>query len=205
MRDVPRPAADLLSAVYDELRRLAGAKLAAERPGHTLDATALVHEAYLRLGPAAFASKSDFFRAAAEAMRRILVDHARKKRADKRGGGGKRFDLSETDRVAVPDPDTLLAVDEALAGLAAEDAGSADVARLRLFAGLSVEQAADALGVSRATAFRDWAYARAWLTAARGADCPAAARPRRAGPARRPGRPAGPRATPPARPARRRA
>jgi RNA polymerase sigma factor (TIGR02999 family) len=99
-------------------------------------------------------------------MRRILVDHARKKRADKRGGGGKRFELSEADRVAVPDPDTLLAVDEALATLAAEDPGSADVARLRLFAGLSVEEAADALGVSRATAFRDWAYARAWLTAA---------------------------------------
>jgi RNA polymerase sigma factor (TIGR02999 family) len=167
MTDAPRPAADLFPAVYDELRRLAAAKLAGERPGHTLDATALVHEAYLRLGQsAAFATNSQFFRAAAEAMRRILVDHARKKRADKRGGGGKRFELSEADRVAVPDPDTLLAVDEALATLAAEDPGSADVARLRLFAGLSVEEAADALGVSRATAFRDWAYARAWLTAA---------------------------------------
>jgi RNA polymerase sigma factor (TIGR02999 family) len=167
MSAAPQPAADLFLAVYDELRRLAAAKLAAERPGHTLDATALVHEAYLRLGrSAAFASNSQFFRAAAEAMRRILVDHARKKRADKRGGGGKRFELSEADRVAVPDPDTLLAVDEALAKLAAEDAGSADVARLRLFAGLSVEDAAGALGVSRAAAFRDWAYARAYLTAA---------------------------------------
>ncbi len=167
MPDAPRPAADLVPAVYDELRRLAAAKLAAERPGHTLDATALVHEAYLRLGQsAAFATKSHFFRAAAEAMRRILVDHARKRTADKRGGGGKRFELSEADRVAVPDPDTLLAVDEALTGLAAEDAGAADVARLRLFAGLAVEEAADALGVSRATAYRDWAYARAWLTAA---------------------------------------
>jgi RNA polymerase sigma factor (TIGR02999 family) len=167
MTDAPRPAADLFPAVYDELRRLAAAKLAGEPASHTLDATALVHEAYLRLGQsAAFATNSQFFRAAAEAMRRILVDHARKKRADKRGGGGKRFELSEADRVAVPDPDTLLAVDEALATLAAEDPGSADVARLRLFAGLSVEEAADALGVSRATAFRDWAYARAWLTAA---------------------------------------
>ena len=174
MTDASRPAADLFPAVYDELRRLAAAKLAAERPGHTLDATALVHEAFLRLadrrgepgGSQAFATKSQFFRAAAEAMRRILVDHARKKRADKRGGAAKRFELAEHDRVIVPDPDTLLAVDEALAKLAAEDAGSADVARLRLFAGLSVEEAADALGVSRATAFREWAYARAYLTAA---------------------------------------
>src|SRR5438874_13638075 len=167
MTDAPQPTAGLFPALYDELRRLAAAQLRAERPGHTLDATALVHEAYLRLRQsAAFATKSQFFRAAAEAMRRILVDHARKKRADKRGGGGKRLDLSEADRVAVPDPDTLLAVDEALARLTAEDRGSADVARLRLFAGLSVEDAADALGVSRATAYRDWAYARAWLTAA---------------------------------------
>jgi RNA polymerase sigma factor (TIGR02999 family) len=157
----------LMPLVYDELRRLAAAKLAAEPAGHTLDATALVHEAYLRLArEPGFESRSQFFRAAAESMRRILVDHARKKRANKRGGGGRRFELSEADRVAVPDPDTLLAVDEALAKLDAEDRASADVARLRLFAGLSVEQAADALGVSRATAFRDWAYARAWLTAA---------------------------------------
>jgi RNA polymerase sigma factor (TIGR02999 family) len=158
---------ELFPLVYDELRKLAAAKLAQEHPGHTLDATALVHEAYLRLGQSAqFGETSQFFRAAAEAMRRILVDHARKKRADKRGGGGRQFELSEADRVAVPDPDTVLAVDEALAKLDVEDRASADVARLRLFAGLSVEQAADALGVSRATAFRDWAYARAWLTAA---------------------------------------
>ncbi len=173
MTDVPRPAAELFPAVYDELRRLAAAKLAAEPAGHTLDATALVHEAYLRLAPGrtsagapGFATTSQFFRAAAEAMRRILVDHARKKRAGKRGGGGHRFELSEADRVATPDPDTLLAVDEALTRLAAEDPVSADVARLRLFAGLSVEEAGDALGLSRATAFRDWSYARAWLTAA---------------------------------------
>jgi RNA polymerase sigma factor (TIGR02999 family) len=101
-------------------------------------------------------------------MRRILVDQARKKSALKRGGSGKRFDLAEGDRVAVPDPDTLLAIDEALTALAAEDAPSADMARLRLFSVLSVDEAADGLGVSRATAFRDWAYARAWLTAALG-------------------------------------
>jgi RNA polymerase sigma factor (TIGR02999 family) len=123
--------------------------------------------AFLRLaGATGFESKGQFVRAAAEAMRRILVDHARKKRAGKRGGGGRRFELSEADRVAVTDPDTVLAVDEALTALAAEDPGSADVARLRLLAGLSGDEAADALGVSRATAFRDWAYARAWLTAA---------------------------------------
>src|SRR5262245_42791663 len=157
----------VLPLVYDELRRLAAAKLAGERAGHTLDATALVHEAYLRLGQSAeFADRSQFFRAAAEAMRRILVDHARKKSAAKRGGHGKRLPLAEGDAQLVQDPDRLLAVDEALAKLTAEDPDSADIARLRLFAGLSVDEAADALGVSRATAFRDWAYARAYLTAA---------------------------------------
>lgn len=160
---------DPFPAVYAELRRLAAAQLAGEPSGHTLDATALVHEVYLRLhGSPAFADRGHFFRAAAEAMRRVLVDHARKKRADKRGGGGKRFELAEGDRVAIPDPDTLLAIDEALTTLAVDDAPSADVARLRLFAGLSVDEAAEALGVSRATAFRDWAYARAVLTAALG-------------------------------------
>jgi RNA polymerase sigma factor (TIGR02999 family) len=99
-------------------------------------------------------------------MRRILIDHARRKRSGKRGGRGKRFEVSESDRVAVTDPETLLAIDEALGQLTAEDAASADVARLRLFACLTVDEAAEALGVSRATAFRDWAYARAWLTAA---------------------------------------
>ncbi len=164
-------AAELLPLVYDELRRLAAAQLAREKPGQTLDATALVHEAYLRLaGKSSFAGKSHFFRAAAEAMRRILIDQARKKRAEKRGGGAARFDLSEADRVVLPDPDTLLAVDEALAKLAAEDSTSAEVARLRLFAGLSLDEAADALGISRATAFRDWAYARAVLTAALSAE-----------------------------------
>lgn len=165
--DAPLSPDESFVAIYDELRRLAGNLDRGESAGHTLDATALVHEAYLRLGGASgFESMSHFVRAAAEAMRRILVDHARKKRAEKRGGGGKRFELFEGNRIVVDDPDTVLAVDEALAKLAAEDPASADVARLRLFAGLSVEEAGDALGVSRATAFRDWAYARAWLTAA---------------------------------------
>lgn len=167
----PRAADQLLPLVYDELRRLAAAQMAREKPGQTLDATALVHEAYLRLvgtepDAAKFVSKSHFFRAAAEAMRHILVDQARKKRAEKRGGGGRQIALSEADRVTHPDPDTLLTIDEALTRLAGEDPASAEVARLRLFAGLSVEEAAETLGISRATAFRDWAYARAVLSAA---------------------------------------
>ncbi len=166
----PHAAGQLLPLVYDELRRLAAQKLAQEKPGQTLDATALVHEVYLRLvGPAdanRWRDRGHFFAAAAEAMRRILVEHARRKRAEKRGGGGRRFDLSEADRVVIPDPDTLLTVDEVLEQLARDDPGSAAVARLRLFAGLSIEEASAALGVSRATAFRDWAYARAILTAA---------------------------------------
>jgi RNA polymerase sigma factor (TIGR02999 family) len=160
----PHAAAQLLPLVYDELRRLAATKLAHEKPGQTLDATALVHEAYLRLvGDRPFQNRGHFFAAAAEAMRRILVERARQKQSQKRGGDAQRFELSEADRVVLPDPDTLLAVDEALALLAAEDAQSADLARLRLFTDLSIEEAAEALGLSRATAFRDWAYARAWI------------------------------------------
>jgi RNA polymerase sigma factor (TIGR02999 family) len=162
----PQAASQLLPLVYDELRRLAAQKLAHETPGQTLDATALVHEAYLRLaGERRFQNRGHFFTAAAEAMRRILVERARHKRAEKRGGSAQRFELSEADRVVVPDPETLLAVDEALTLLAAEDAAAAELAQLRLFAGLSVEEAGQALGVSRATAFRDWAYARAWIAA----------------------------------------
>jgi RNA polymerase sigma factor (TIGR02999 family) len=115
---------------------------------------------------AAFDGRGHFFAAAAEAMRRILVEQARRRKAVKRGGAGQRFELSEGDRVAVSDPDTVLAVDEGLTGLEADDPAAAALARLRLFAGLTVEEAADALGVSRATAFRDWAFARAHLTAA---------------------------------------
>jgi RNA polymerase sigma factor (TIGR02999 family) len=162
----PPPDAGYFPLLYDELRRLAAVKLTREPAGHTLDATALVHEAYLRLGGAAFEERSGFLRAAAVAMQRILVDHARCKRAAKRGGLGKQFTLEEADRMVVPDPDTVLDVDAALGKLAEEDPTSAEVARLRLFAGLPIEEAAAALGLSRAAAFREWAYARSWLTAA---------------------------------------
>jgi len=163
---MPHAAQELLPLVYDELRSLAAARLAQEKPGQTLDATGLVHEAYLRLSArTSFTSKSHFFRAAAEAMRCILVDQARKKQAEKRGGGARRLSVSESDRVVSYDPDTLLTVDETLAALAAEDPTSAEIARLRLFAGLSIEEAAESLGISRATAFRDWACVRAVLTA----------------------------------------
>lgn len=164
MSDSP-PDGGFFPLVYEELRKLAAAKLADEPSGHTLDATALVHEAFLRLGGgAAFADRGAFLRAASVAMQRILVDHARRKRAAKRGGYARRFAVTEVDRVIVTDSDTLLDIDAALARLAAEDATSADVARFRLFVGLSVDQAAEALGLSRATAFREWAYARSWLT-----------------------------------------
>ena len=163
----PRAARELLPLVYDELRRLAAARLAHEAPGQTLDATALVHEAYLRLvGPAdarRWKDRGHFFAAAAQAMRNLLVDHARRKRRDKHGGGRRRVELDES--VPAPagrEPD-LLALDEALTRLAAADPEAAAVVQLRYFAGLSVEQAAEALGTSRATAYRHWAFARAWL------------------------------------------
>jgi RNA polymerase sigma factor (TIGR02999 family) len=159
-------AGQLVPLVYDELRRLAAAQLAHESPGQTLDATALVHEAYLRLVEVpTFAGRSHFFRAVAEAMRHILIDHARRKQAAKRGGGARRFEVSEADRMMVPDPDTLLTVDEALNKLAKDDPACAEVARLRLFTGLSLDEVAETLSISRATAFREWAYARAILTA----------------------------------------
>jgi RNA polymerase sigma factor (TIGR02999 family) len=146
-------ADQLLPLVYDELRQLAATRMAVERPDHTLDATALVHEAYLKLGAdVSFASKSQFFRAAAVAMQRILVDHARRKRTDKRGGAGQRFELSEGDRVIEQDPGTLLAIDEALAQLATEDSSYADLARLRLFTGVSIEEAAEMADLARSTA-----------------------------------------------------
>lgn len=162
------PAADtLLPLVYDELRKLAAHKMARERPDHTLDATALVHEAWLRLREQeSFTSRSHFLRAAAESMRRILIDHARKHKADKRGGDVRHFELADHDRILLPDSDTLLTIDEALSTLAAEDSCAAELARLRLFAGVSIEEAGEALGMSRAAAFRDWAYARACLSAA---------------------------------------
>ena len=158
------PPGGFFPLVYDELRRLATSKLKSEGVGHTLDATALVHEAFLRLGGVGFDSRSGFFRAAAVAMQRILVDHARGKRAAKRGGAGKKLTLEDGDRFVIPDPDTLLDIDEAVNRLAAEDPGAADLTRLRLFSGFSIDETAEALGLSRATAYREWAYARAWLT-----------------------------------------
>ncbi len=152
--------------VYDELRRLAAARLAHEADGHSLDATALVHEAYLRLGEAVFADRSGFFRAAAVAMQRILVDHARRRKAEKRGGGARTLALDDIGAARGDDPDFLLDVAEAVDRLASEDPGSAEVARHRLFAGLSIEETAEATGVSRASAFREWAYARSWLATA---------------------------------------
>jgi RNA polymerase sigma factor (TIGR02999 family) len=157
----------LLPLVYDELRRLAAARLAAEPSGHTLQPTALVHEAYLRLvGPADAArwdSRGHFFAAAAEAMRRILVDHARRKAAARHGGGLARLEL-EPDLAAAREPrEDLLALDEALDRLAVEDPLKAEVVKLRYFAGLTLPETAAALGLSERTAGRHWAYARAWL------------------------------------------
>ncbi len=164
------PAADeLLPLVYAELRRLAAARLAREAPGQTLDATALVHDAYLRLaGSAGFANRGHFFAAAAEAMRRILVERARHKGRLRHGGGRRRVPLADIPARADDTPDDLLDLDVALTQLAADDAAAAAVAQLRLFAGLSVEEAADALGQSRAAAYRHWTYARAWLRDALG-------------------------------------
>ena len=162
-----KAAADLLPLVYDELRKLATARMAAESANQTLQPTALVHEAYLRLiGPADDArweNRGHFFAAAAEAMRRILGDAARRKRTEKHGGRRQRVEL--TDVPANPDvmDEQLLALDAALTQLAAEDPVAARVVELRHFAGMSIDDAATALGVSRATAYRHWTYARAWL------------------------------------------
>ncbi len=157
-------AAELLPLVYDELRKLAAAKLIHEKPGQTLEATALVHEAFLRLvGDQQFDHRGHFFAAAAEAMRRILVDNARKKNAAKHGGGLHRHDAAELP-IAAPEPaEDLVALDEALDRLAELDPRKAELVKLRYFAGLSIEDAADALGISPATAKRSWAYSRAWL------------------------------------------
>jgi len=165
----PHAAEKLLPLVYDELRKLAAAKLAQEKPGQTLQATALVHEAYLRLvgneSDVHWNSRGHFIAAAAEAMRRILVDNARHKKTEKHGGQRKRIDLSQAEPMTDADLDSLLDLDQVLTALAVEDPEAAEVAKLRLFAGLSVEEAAQALGTSRANAYREWAYARAWLHA----------------------------------------
>ncbi len=164
----PSAADRLLPLVYEELRKLAAQRLAREKPGQTLQPTALVHEAYLRLvdpgGSARWEGRGHFFAAAAEAMRRILIDRARDRKRLKRGGGRSRqhLDLDTVVRDDV-DPDDLIDLDEAIERLAALDAQAASLVRLRLFAGLTVEQAAAALGVGRRTAERDWTFARTWL------------------------------------------
>src|SRR5438128_12695888 len=160
-------AEQLLPLVYDELRRLAAHKLAQEQPGQTLDATALVHEAYLRLVDVEQAqrwnSRGHFFAAAAEAMRRILIENARGKARTKRGGDWRRVDFEKLDVTTSVSPDQLVALDDALVRLQALDHVAAELVKLRYFAGLALDQAAAALGVATATAYRHWAYARAWL------------------------------------------
>jgi len=163
----PQAAEELLPLVYAELRRLAAQRLTHEAPGQTLQATALVHEAYLRLVDSEsqqdWDSRGHFFSAAAEAMRRILIENARRKNRVKHGGEYKRGDLNEAEIVISIPSDKLLALDEALDRLAEAEPQKAELVKLRFFAGLTLEQAADAIGVSRATATRHWAYARAWL------------------------------------------
>ena len=163
-----RATDELLPLVYEELRLLAAQKLSHEKPGHTLQATALVHEAYLRLvgdGEQNWTSRVHFFHAAAEAMRRILIDNARHRKCEKRGGSRQRVDLEEAaaESREACSPDDLIALDGALTKLAAEDPVKADVVKLRYFAGLTVEQTADLLGISATTVKLHWAYARAWL------------------------------------------
>lgn len=168
----PHAAAQLLPLVYDELRTLAAQKMSHEKPGQTLDATALVHEAYLRLvnQPAAQAREFDnrrhFFAAAAEAMRRILVENARRRGRLKRGGERKRLDLENLEVAADEVSDELLALDEALTKLGEADPAAAALVQLRYFAGLTTAQAAETLGISLRSAERLWTYARAWLRAA---------------------------------------
>jgi RNA polymerase sigma factor (sigma-70 family) len=184
----PAAAEQLLPLVYDELRKLAAARMAHEKPGQTLQATALVHEAYLRLvgkdeggrmkdeeaahlssfiphpSPApAYSSRGHFFAAAAEAMRRILIESARRRQQLKRGGGLQRVDFDAVDAVSRITPDQLLVLDDLLASLEGQDRDAAGVFKLRYFTGCSVEEAAELLGLSRATAYRHWTFARAWL------------------------------------------
>src|SRR6266446_9353711 len=163
----PHAAEQLLPLVYDELRKLAADKMAQEKSGQTLQATALVHEAYLRLVDDEKAeqwnSRGHFFAAAAEAMRRILVDQARRKQADKRGGQGRRVPLDAADVSFTSPADELLDIDEALIRLAAEDPQAARLIQLRYFAGLSIEDAAEVIGISRSTAYEHWSYARVRL------------------------------------------
>jgi RNA polymerase sigma factor (TIGR02999 family) len=168
----PHAAEQLLPLLYEELRRLAAHKMAQEKPGQTLQATALVHEAYLRLVDVDkvrhWNSRRHFFAAAADAMRHILVDRARRKRSRKRGGIRVRVAFDQAEVASSEDPDEVLAVDEALTGLAAADAQAADLVKLRYFAGMSIPEAAETLNISPRSADRLWAYARAWLRRAIG-------------------------------------
>jgi RNA polymerase sigma factor (TIGR02999 family) len=163
----PRAAEQLLPLVYEELRKLAAQKLAQEKPGHTLQATALVHEAYVRLVDVEKAQhwngRGHFFAAAAEAMRRILVDRAREKGRAKHGGDRQRFDVDALALATEVTPDQLLAIDDALDQLERDDPIAAQLVKLRYFTGLTVEEAGQALGVATTTAYRHWNYARAWL------------------------------------------
>jgi RNA polymerase sigma factor (TIGR02999 family) len=163
----PHASAQLLPLVYDELRKLAAQKLAREKPGHTLEPTALVHEAYLRLIGAetgqVWSSRGHFFAAAAEAMRRILLENARRKQRIKHGGQCERVDLDTVDLPTRMTSDELLALDEALGKLKDHDPQKALLVDLRYFGGLTIEQAAEVLGIARVTAHRHWTYARAWL------------------------------------------
>src|SRR5688572_14471958 len=160
-------AEQLLPLVYDELRRLAAQRLAHEKPGQTLDATGLVHEAFVRLVDVdrvqRWDSRGHFFAAAAEAMRRILIEAARRKGRQKRGGELKRVDLNSADLVSRSAPDELLIIDDAINKLTVDDPDAAQLVKLRYFAGLSVEDAAELAGISRSTAYEHWAFARAWL------------------------------------------
>ncbi len=162
----PTATNELLPLVYQELRKLAAHKMAEQAPGHTLQPTALVHEAWLRLAgnePGRFAGRAHFFAAAAEAMRHILIDSARRKRAARHGGGQVRVNMEEVEIAFVADDDELLAVHDALDKLVAEDPKKAELAKLRYFVGLTFEEAAEVMGISVATAKRHWAYARAFL------------------------------------------
>jgi len=165
-RGKPRATEDLLPVVYQELRSIARYKMSGECAGHTLQATALVHEAWLRLVAAeqqTWKNRAHFFGAAAEAMRRILIDRARSKRALRHGGGQQRVDIEDIEVAAPAQEEVLLAVNDALEKFAVHDREAADLVKLRYFVGMTTEDAAQTLGLSEATAYRYWAYARAWL------------------------------------------
>lgn len=159
----PGTAETLFPLIYAELRQIARAKMAQEMPGHTLQATALVHEAWLRMGGQRFDSRAHFFGAAAEAMRRILIESARRRAAARHGGGAVRVNADDVEVAAPVQDEELLAIHETLDAFAAHDPRRAELVKLRYFVGLTIEEAAEVLGISAPTAKRDWAYARAWL------------------------------------------